>query len=181
MTPSLLDIRLFGDPILRQRTTPVAAITDELRALVASMFATMDAAPGQGLAAPQVGRSERLCVVDVEGHRAALVNPVITASRGRQRAEDGCLSLPGVSAQVERAAEVVVEATGLDGAPLRLEAAGALAFCLQHEIDHLEGRLYFDHLSLLKRRQVLAAWERERVRYPDGRWHVTPSRSRRRA
>jgi peptide deformylase len=172
----LLDIRLLGDPILRQVATPVAAVTDDVRALVASMFATMDAAPGQGLAAPQVGRAERLCVVDVHGYRAALINPVLTHAEGRQRQEDGCLSLPGVYTTVERAARVRVEALDADGGLVALEAAGALAFCLQHEIDHLEGRLFFDYLSLLRRRAVLGAWERERGRYPDGRWHLARAR-----
>ena len=142
------------------------------------MFATMDAAPGQGLAAPQVGRRERLCVVDVEDFRAALVNPRIVHASGMQRQEDGCLSIPGVVAHVERAASVTVEAQDLDGTAFRLDAEGALAFCLQHELDHLDGRLYLDHLSLVRRRAVLAAWERERGKYPDGLWHVTPPRRR---
>lgn len=173
----LLDIRLLGDPVLRRPTVPVKSVTLELHALVASMFATMDAAPGQGLAAPQVGRLERLCVVDSGGLRAALVNPVIVRSEGRQRQDDGCLSLPGVYAIVERAARVVVTALDLDGEPVELDATGGLAFCLQHEIDHLEGRLFFDHLSVLKRRALLAEWERERQDYPDGRWHVGSTRS----
>lgn len=174
-----LDIVLLGDPILRRVATPVDVVTDDLRDLVDAMFATMDAAPGQGLAAPQVGRPERLCVVDVDGYRKALVNPYVVERSGKQRLDDGCLSLPGIFTTVERAARVVVEARDLQGEPMRVEAEGALAFCLQHEVDHLEGRLFFDHLGLLKRRAVLAEWERERAKYPDGVWHVQARRARR--
>ena len=179
MSRDPLDIVLFGDPILRRVATPVAAVTDEIRELVDAMFVTMDAAPGQGLAAPQVGRAERLCVVDVEGYRKALVNPYVVERSGKQRLDDGCLSLPGIYTTVERAARVVVEAQDVEGRPMRVEAEGALAFCLQHEVDHLEGRLFFDHLGLLKRRAVLAEWERERAKYPDGVWHVRARRVRR--
>ena len=166
---SILDIRVLGDPILRQETLPVAKVTDEHRRLIDDMFATMHAARGIGLAAPQVGRTERIAVVDVEGgtQPIALVNPeIVSSSTATDRSEEGCLSIPDVFADVERPSGVVVRALDRDGRPIEIDATELLARCLQHEIDHLHGRLFIDHLSVLKRRSALDKWSRAKERYP---------------
>jgi peptide deformylase len=166
---SILDIRVLGDPILRQDTKPVAAVTDDLRRLIDDMFETMHAAKGIGLAAPQVGRTERVAVVDVEGgtQPIALVNPeVITSSSETEKSEEGCLSIPDVFGDVQRPSSVVVRALDRDGRPIEIEASALLARCLQHEIDHLHGKLFIDYLSVLKRRAALARWSKAKDRYP---------------
>ena len=165
---SLLDVRVLGDPILRQVTTPVAAVTDDVRRLIDDMFETMYAAKGIGLAAPQVGRLERVAVIDVgEGAPFAVVNPEIILAEGSAKGEEGCLSIPEVYGDVERAERVVVRAVGRDGNPLEVHAAELLARCLQHEIDHLHGKLFIDYLGAFKRRSALAKWAKEREKYPD--------------
>lgn len=165
---SVLEIRVLGDPVLRQETTPVAAITDELRRLIDDMFDTMHAAKGIGLAAPQVGRLDRVAVVDVEGGQQpiALVNPEIVWSEGTAKAEEGCLSIPDVFGDVERRANVLVRALDRDGKTIEIQASELLARCLQHEIDHLHGKLFIDYLSVLKRRAALAKWAKQKDRYP---------------
>ncbi len=163
---SILDIHVLGSPILRAETRVVAQVTDELRKLADDMFETMYAAKGIGLAAPQVGRSERLAVVDVEEQRFALVNPEIVWEEGSERQEEGCLSIPDVYGDVDRAQRILVRAVDLDGKPLEIEATDLLARCLQHEIDHLHGRLFIDYLSFLKRRAAIGKWETMRDKYP---------------
>jgi peptide deformylase len=165
---SVLDIRVLGDPILRQESRPVSAVTDDLRRLIDDMFETMHAAKGIGLAAPQVGRVERITVVDVEGGRQplALVNPEIVSVEGAIKGEEGCLSIPDVFADVERSAKVVVRAMDRDGKSFDVEGSELLARCLQHEIDHLHGKLFIDYLSVLKRRAALAQWAKQKDRYP---------------
>ena len=164
---SILEIRVLGDPILRVETEPVAHITDELRALARSMFETMYVAKGIGLAAPQVGRTERMCVVDVNDNPFVLVNPEILETTGKPaKAEEGCLSIPDVYGDIERPTGVRVRALGLDGTPFELEGSDLFARCLQHEIDHLHGRLFIDYLSVLKRRSALAKWTKEKDKYP---------------
>ena len=163
---SLLDIHVLGSPILRQETERVESITPELRRLVDDMFETMEKAKGVGLAAPQVGRTERLCVVEVKDVAVALFNPEIVAREGKIRWEEGCLSIPEIFGWVERSAWVTVRATGRDGEPVEVEGEDLLAVCLQHEIDHLDGKLFLDHLSFLKRRQAMALWEEEKEKYP---------------
>lgn len=161
-------IRVLGDPVLRRRAEEVPAVDDEVRALIADMFDTMRAAEGIGLAAPQVGVSWRVLVADIGADGPgplALVNPVLVeASPERERAWEGCLSLPGLEAEVERSVRVVVEGLDGEGRPIRLEAEGLLARCLQHEIDHLDGRLILDRVSPLKRRLLLAQWKKEQGR-----------------
>ncbi len=164
---AVLPITVLGAPILRQATRPVAVVTEELRTLVDDMFETMRAASGVGLAAPQVGRTERLCVVEVGEVAVALFNPEIIEREGKIRWEEGCLSIPEIFGWVERSAWVKVRAMGRDGAPIEVEGRDLLAVCLQHEIDHLDGKLFLDHLSFLKRRQAMAAWEDEKGKYPD--------------
>lgn len=159
---SLLDIYVLGAPVLREETKPVEEVTDELRALIDDMFETMYAAKGIGLAAPQVGRTERITVVDVDGNPLVLVNPEIVLSEGRTREEEGCLSIPDVYGDVDRAKRVVVRALDREGKPFEIDAEDLLARCMQHEIDHLHGRLFIDHLGLVKRRSALAKWEKLR-------------------
>ncbi|MFW5680300.1 MAG: peptide deformylase, partial [Pseudomonadota bacterium] len=148
-------------PVLSTPTTPVEAVDDTVRQLLDRMLATMYAAPGIGLAAPQVGVGKRVCVVDVSEKEAPkaplfLVNPtILETSDARSVAEEGCLSLPEIYADVERPAAVRVGYLDRDGEPRELEAEGLLARCLQHEIDHLDGVLFVDHLSLLKRRMLM--------------------------
>ena len=166
---SVLDIRVLGDPVLRQETKPVGAITDELRKLVDDMFETMHAAKGIGLAAPQVGRLERVAVVDVEGGKQPLVfiNPeIVSSSSDTAKAEEGCLSIPDVFGDVERPASIVVRALDRDGTLFEVTASELLARCIQHENDHLHGKLFIDYLSVLKRRAALAKWAKQKDRYP---------------
>lgn len=164
---SILEIRVLGDPILREETKPVAEITDELRALAKNMFDTMDLARGIGLAAPQVGRTERMAVIGVEEQRFVVINPEIVEADGKTaKAEEGCLSIPDVYGDVERPARVRVRALDLDGKTFEVEAGELLARCLQHEIDHLHGKLFIDYLSVLKRRTALAKWGKEKQKYP---------------
>jgi len=164
---SILDIRVLGDPILRQNTVPVKEITDELRTLVADMFETMHHARGIGLAAPQVGRTERIAVVDVDEAAFAIVNPVIVSDdRTLSKGEEGCLSIPDVYGDVARPETVKVRALDRDGNPFEIDAEGLLARCLQHEIDHLDGRMFIDHLSVLRRKAALAKWATIKGKYP---------------
>ncbi len=148
---SILDIRVLGDPVLRKETGIVEDVNDDIRTLINDMFETMYAAEGIGLAAPQVGRTERITVMDVEGAKFALVNPEIVDRQGTIRGEEGCLSIPDVFGEVERSYTVTVR---------------ALNERLQHEIDHLHGKLFLDYLSVLKRRAALAKWETVKDTYP---------------
>lgn len=163
---AVLPITVLGSPVLRQVTTEVAQVTDELRQLAADMFETMRAADGVGLAAPQVGRTERLCVVEVGDVQAVLINPEIIAREGKIKWEEGCLSIPEVFGWVERSAYVKVRAIGRDGQPFELEGRELLAVCIQHELDHLDGKLFIDHLSFLNRRRAMNTWDEEKVKYP---------------
>jgi peptide deformylase len=163
---SILDIHVLGSPILRAETKIVGEVTDEVRKLADDMFDTMYGAKGIGLAAPQVGRSERVAVVDVEDQRYALVNPEIVWEEGSERAEEGCLSIPDIYGDVDRAQRVLVRALDLEGKQIEIEATDLLARCLQHEIDHLHGRLFIDYLSFLKRRAAIGKWEGMRDKYP---------------
>ena len=163
---SVLDIHVLGSPILRAETKIVAEVTDQVRKLADDMFDTMYAAKGIGLAAPQVGRSERLAVVDVDDQRYALINPEIVWEEGSERSEEGCLSIPDIYGDVDRAQRVLVRALDLEGKQIEIEATDLLARCLQHEIDHLHGRLFIDYLSFLKRRAAIGKWEGMRDKYP---------------
>ena len=152
----LLEILKYPDPTLALKAAAIPEITPEIRQLAADMAESMYANQGVGLAAPQVGRAIRLVVIDLSGPEKreallTLVNPVITTRAGEQEDEEGCLSVRDYRANVKRAATVTVAATDLDGNPFCLEADGLLAVCLQHEIDHLDGVLFIDHISRLKR------------------------------
>ncbi len=159
---TLLDIWVLDAPILRQDTTLVSGVTDSHRRLIDDMFETMYAARGIGLAATQVGRLERICVVDVDKARYALVNPEIVTSDGEQTGEEGCLSIPEIYGDVTRAQRVMVRALDRDGKPFEIDATDLLARCLQHEIDHLHGRLFIDYLSLVKRQAAMKKWRKLR-------------------
>ncbi len=173
---SLLAVRVLGDPILRQETTPVAAVTDAIRRLVDDMFETMYAAKGIGLAAPQVGRLERVAVIDVgEREPFAIINPEIVLAEGKVKGEEGCLSIPEVYGEVERASRVVVRALGRDVQAMEIDATELLSRCLQHEIDHLHGKLFIDYLGTFKRRSALAKWTKEREKYPGNVRRLSPA------
>lgn len=173
---SLLDIRVLGDPILRTPTKPVDDVTLELRRLVEDMFETMYVAKGIGLAAPQVGRLERLSVIDVDDQRLVLFNPeIIDSDPKRIKGEEGCLSIPEIYGDVERSARVIVRAMDIDGKTFEIEGTELLARCLQHEIDHLHGRLFIDYLSALKRRAATSKWAKEKEKYPGNIRRLTAS------
>jgi peptide deformylase len=158
---SLLNLHLLGSPVLRQHSEPVQSVDEEVRRLIADMFETMDAAKGIGLAANQIGIARRVAVVDVDDDRFAMVNPRLIETEGRASAEEGCLSIPEIYAEVTRPDRVVLEAVDAEGRPYRKEATGLKARVIQHEIDHLDGILFLDHLSLVKRQMLLAKWRRE--------------------
>jgi peptide deformylase len=158
---SLLPLHLLGSPVLRQHSPEVKTIDDEIRRLVDDLFETMDAAKGIGLAANQVGIARRVAVVDVDGDRFVMIDPRIVEAEGRASAEEGCLSIPDIYADVTRPDRVVVEALDAEGNQYRKEATGLKARAIQHEIDHLDGILFLDHLSLIKRQMLLARWRRE--------------------
>lgn len=166
---AILRIRLMGDPILRREADPVERFDEALRELVRDMFQTMYAAEGIGLAGPQVGVPLRIFVVDVpppEGEEGrgpmAIVNPrVVEASEETDRAAEGCLSIPGLEEVVERPATVTIEGVDEEGRPLRLEGVdGLLGRALQHETDHLDGILFPDRVSPLKRKMLLRKWRK---------------------
>ena len=158
---SLLPLHLLGSPVLRQHSAEVVTVDDEVRRLVEDMFETMDASRGVGLAANQVGVARRVAVVDADGDRFALIDPVIVETEGRSTAEEGCLSIPDIYGDVTRPERVVIEALDAEGNRFRKEAAGLKARAIQHEIDHLDGILFLDHLSLIRRQMLLARWRRE--------------------
>ncbi len=158
---AVLDIHLLGSAPLRARSTEVAAIDEATRRFVADLFETMDAAKGVGLAANQVGITRRVAVVGVEADRFAMINPIIVSAEGRARAEEGCLSIPEVYGEVTRPERVVLEALDETGQPFRRELDGYVARAVQHEIDHLDGILFFDHLSILKRELLLRRWKKD--------------------
>ena len=155
------DLHLLGSPVLRQQSAKVSAVDAEVRRFIDDLFETMDAAKGVGLAANQVGVATRVAVVGVEQERFVMVNPVIVSVEGRDRAEEGCLSIPEVYGEVTRPDRIVLEALDRNGQPYRKEAAGLLARAIQHEIDHLDGILFIDHLGALKRQLLVARWKKE--------------------
>lgn len=153
----LRQILHYPDPQLRRKAEPVAEVTDEIRALVSDMAETMYNAPGIGLAAVQIGVLKRVVVIDLSEARNELqvfVNPEIRESDGEQILEEGCLSVPGVFESVARAGRIRVRALDREGRPFELEATGLLATCIQHEIDHLDGKVFVDYLSRLKQQRI---------------------------
>jgi peptide deformylase len=156
---ALLNILEYPDPRLRKVATAVSAVTPEIQKLVRDMAETMYAAPGVGLAATQVDVHKRVIVIDISEARDDLrvfVNPEILATEGEIECEEGCLSVPGYYDKVTRAAKVIVRAQDAQGQRFELEVEGMLALCIQHEIDHLEGKVFVDRLSPLKRARLAA-------------------------
>ncbi len=152
-----LDILIFPDDRLRRVATAVTDIDDKTRTLVSDMLDTMYAAPGIGLAATQVDVHERIVVIDVSekgNEPLTLINPEIVVAEGRAQHEEGCLSIPGIYEQIERDEHIKFAAIDVDGNPYEMEAEGLLAVCIQHEIDHLDGKLFVDYLSTLKQRRI---------------------------
>lgn len=159
---SLRPIHVLGSPVLREPAAKVAVVDDEVRALLTDLWETMRVADGVGLAANQIGVARRVAVVSVKGVDYALVNPVLIAHEGRSREEEGCLSLPDLFADVTRPARVVIEAADEHGVVRRIEGTELLGRALQHEIDHLDGILFIDRVGPLKRRRLLAEWQKSR-------------------
>jgi peptide deformylase len=160
-----LEILTFPDDRLRRRAEPVERVDDGVRQLVDDMLETMYAAPGIGLAATQVNDPRRVVVIDVSDEKnepLCLINPEILERTGVEQMEEGCLSVPGFFENVTRADRVKVRALDRDGEPFELDAGGLLAVCIQHEIDHLDGRLFVDHISSLKRQRIRKKLEKER-------------------
>jgi len=162
---SKLTILEYPDPRLRNKAQPVTVFDAALAALIDDMFETMYDAPGIGLAATQVNVHKQLLVLDVSEEKNAplvLINPKIAAQEGSQVYQEGCLSVPGIYADVERADQIRVEALDRQGKPLNFAADGLLAVCIQHEMDHLIGKLFVDYLSPLKRELVRRKLEKQR-------------------
>jgi peptide deformylase len=162
---ALLQILEFPDPRLRNRAQPVAQVDAALRTLIDDMFETMYAAPGIGLAATQVNVAKRVLVIDLSERRnepLALINPEILQRAGVEETEEGCLSVPGYFDKVTRAEQIRVRALDRDGKQIEFDADGLLAVCIQHEIDHLDGKLFVDYLSELKRTRIRKKLEKER-------------------
>lgn len=155
----------YPDPRLRTKAQPVEKVDDDIRKLAKDMLETMYAAPGIGLAATQVDVHLRLLVVDVSEDRSqphCLINPEIMENDGLEVMEEGCLSVPGIYEKVERADRIKVRALNSEGKSIELEVEGLLAVCIQHEMDHLEGKLFVDYLSELKRQRIRKRIEKER-------------------
>lgn len=151
------EILTFPDPRLREKSKPVAEVTDNIRSLMNEMLEIMYEAPGIGLAAPQINVHKRIVVIDLSEEKNSplfFVNPEIIKSSGEEEMEEGCLSVPEYSAIVQRPSEVTVKALNQDGEEFEMDCNDLLAVCIQHEIDHLDGKLFIDYLSPLKRQMV---------------------------
>lgn len=161
---ALLNILHYPDQRLRQRSKPVAAITPEILQLIDDMFETMYSAPAIGLAAPQINIFKRIITIDITERRnnpICLINPEIINRQGLSRLSEGCLSVPGIFESIDRAQQIVFRALNKDGQCNELEVQGLLAVCIQHEIDHLEGKLFVDYLSELKRTRIRKKLEKQ--------------------
>ena len=152
-----LDILIYPDDRLRKVATPVDQVDDNIVSLLDDMFDTMYEAPGIGLAATQVNVHQRVVVIDVSEDKSeplSLINPEIISTEGEAEGEEGCLSIPGIYESVSRAERITFRALDRDGKPYEKQADGLLAICVQHEIDHLDGKVFVDYLSALKRRRI---------------------------
>jgi peptide deformylase len=166
---ALLPILEFPDPRLRTKAAPVSVVDEELRLLIDNMFETMYAAPGIGLAATQVNVHKRVLVIDISQDHdqpLVLINPQIIARQGVEETEEGCLSVPGIYDKVSRAEKIKVRTLTRSGQQIDMEADGLLAVCIQHEMDHLDGKLFVDYLSELKRTRIRKKLEKERKEAP---------------
>ncbi|NKN32060.1 peptide deformylase [Marichromatium bheemlicum] len=167
---AMLEILTFPDPRLRKAARPVDQVDASIRRLIDDMLETMYAAPGIGLAATQVNVHKQVVVIDIsENHDQplCLINPEILEREGEEQMEEGCLSVPGFYEQVTRAERVRVKALDRDGNPFTLDAEGLLAVCIQHELDHLGGKLFVDHISSLKRQRIRRKLEKVNKRHHD--------------
>jgi peptide deformylase len=154
---AIIEILHFPDPRLRKKATPVDEVNDQIRQTVKDMFETMYQAPGIGLAATQVNIQQQVIVMDVSEDKTepvCLINPEIIAKDGKEEMQEGCLSVPGIFENVQRAENITVKALDQQGAEFTLEADGLLAVCIQHEMDHLAGKLFVDYLSPLKMQRI---------------------------
>jgi peptide deformylase len=161
----------YPDPRLRKTAKRVDVVNDAVRQLAADLLETMYAAKGIGLAATQVDVHKRVLVIDISEERnqpLVFINPEILTATGRGPGEEGCLSVPDIYDKVQRATQIRVRALGLDGLPFEMDADGVLAVCIQHEMDHLEGKLFVDYLSELKRQLIRRRLEKERKQRPAG-------------
>ncbi len=161
---AILDILKFPDPRLRNSAKPVAEVDESIRKLADDMLETMYEAPGIGLAATQVGVARQVVVIDISEDRddpLVLINPEIIEAEGEEEMEEGCLSVPGFYDKVKRAEKVKLRALDLEGREFTRELDGLLAVCVQHEIDHLHGKLFVDYLSRLKRERIRKKLEKE--------------------
>ena len=162
---AILPILHYPDPRLRNKALPVEGVDEEVRTLLDNMLETMYEAPGIGLAAPQVNISKQAIVIDISEERNAplyLVNPEILERRGETQMEEGCLSVPYIYEPVDRAEWIKLKALGRDGKVFEMEVEGLLAVCIQHEVDHLEGKLFVDYLSEIKRSRIRKKLEKFR-------------------
>lgn len=163
----------YPDPRLRKRAEPIGKVDDAVRQLAANMLETMYGAKGIGLAATQVDVHKRLIVLDVSESRdnpLVLINPELLTAEGKGPGEEGCLSVPGIYDKLSRATHIKIKALNLSGESFEMEAEGLLAVCIQHEMDHLEGKLFVDYLSELKRTLIRRRLEKERrQRAPEAR------------
>ena len=161
---AILSIIRYPDPRLHKIAAAVPVVDDNIRNLARDMADTMYSAPGVGLAATQVDIHKRVVVIDIsETHDQLLVliNPKILASRGRADSEEGCLSVPGIFENVTRAEWVKVQALGIDGKPFQVESDGLLAVCIQHEMDHLKGKVFVEYLSQLKQKRIVGKLKKQ--------------------
>lgn len=161
---ALLDILEFPDPRLRTKAKPVTKVDDKIRKLTDDMLETMYAAPGIGLAATQVNVHQRIVVIDVSEDKSqplVLINPEFEVIEGEQQYDEGCLSVPGFYETVTRAEKIRVTALNRKGESFEMEAEGLLSVCIQHELDHLDGKLFVDHISKLKRDRIRKKLEKE--------------------
>jgi peptide deformylase len=161
----VMDVLLYPDERLHQRALPVESVDDEVRALVRDMAETMYTAPGVGLSATQVDVHKQVIVVDVSEDQSdlkVLINPRLVEAEGTADAEEGCLSLPGIFETIPRAERIKVRALNVDGGLFEMEAEGLLSVCIQHEIDHLEGKVFIERLSRLKQSRILAKLNKQR-------------------
>ncbi|RLT99250.1 peptide deformylase [Ketobacter sp.] len=167
---AILDILEFPDPRLRTKAKPVTKVDDNIRKLTDDMLETMYEAPGIGLAATQVNVHQRIVVIDVSEEKnqpLVLINPEYEVISGEQDFDEGCLSVPGYYETVTRAEKIRLQALNRDGEPFEMECDGILSVCIQHELDHLDGKLFVDHISKLKRERIrkkLVKEQKERVK-----------------
>ncbi len=167
---AILDILLYPDERLRTVATPVETVDDQMRRFLDDMFETMYQAPGIGLAATQVDVHQRLVVIDVSEDKQdplVLINPEILTAEGKMDGEEGCLSIPGIYDSVSRAEKITFRALDRNGDVYEREADGLLAVCVQHEVDHLDGKMFVDYLSAMKRRRINKKIQKNTLRVSD--------------